>query len=242
MWRIPAVNAEFTGRDQIRAGVKRLKEELWDYLVQTTHPGTIALDGDTATGRAYVLTFGRRRDGGSALCDELADNRATAVLLLVGYPEPAVSIVKSVRRDQRLAQIMIGAPAGQPEFAGWPALLGDDSAAIPFLRYLPQRLSPLGARVETALRERLAQTPSFVAFEGYDTVAVLAGMLRGRSSSPARQASASGNGPGRPSKSQIEIRRNRTASGYSTSREGTRTRLLIRTYLWWIVKVLFTRS
>jgi hypothetical protein len=28
------------------------------------------------------------------------------------------------------------------------------------------------------LRERLAEAPSFVAFEGYDTVAVLAGLLR----------------------------------------------------------------
>jgi hypothetical protein len=114
----------------------------------------------------------------TAVCDELVDNRATALLLLVGHPEPAVSIVKSVRRDPRLAEIMIGAPAGQPEFAEWARLLGDDSAAIPFLRYLPERLSPLGARVETALRERLAEAPSFVAFEGYDTVAVLADVLR----------------------------------------------------------------
>jgi hypothetical protein len=30
-----------------------------------------------------------------AVCDELVDTRATALLLLVGYPEPAVSIVKS---------------------------------------------------------------------------------------------------------------------------------------------------
>ena len=57
-------------------------------------------------------------------------------------------------------------------------VLGDDGAAIPFLRYLPERLGPLGARVETALRERLAEAPSFVAFEGYDTIAVLAEMLR----------------------------------------------------------------
>jgi SnoaL-like domain len=35
--------------------------------VQTTHPGTIQLDGDTASGRAYVLSFGRFRDGGSHL-------------------------------------------------------------------------------------------------------------------------------------------------------------------------------
>ena len=108
--------------------------------------------------------------------------------MLAGYPEPAVSIVRSVRRDQRLAEVMIGAPAGQPEFAEWPTLLGDDGAAIPFLRYLPERLSPLGARVETALRERLAEAPSFVAFEGYDTIAVLADVLRSAGQDRARMA------------------------------------------------------
>ena len=114
----------------------------------------------------------------AAVCGELAASRATALLLLAGHPEPAVPIVRAVRRDQRLAGIMIGAPAGQPEFTEWAALLGGDGAAIPFLRYLPGRLSPAGARAETALRERLAAAPSFVAFEGYDTVAVLAGVLR----------------------------------------------------------------
>jgi ABC-type branched-subunit amino acid transport system substrate-binding protein len=118
----------------------------------------------------------------TAVCDELVRDRTSAVLLLVGFPEPAVSIVKSVRRDQRLAEIMIGAPAGQPEFPEWATLLGDDSVAIPFLRYLPERLGPLGVRVETALRERLSDTPSFVAFEGYDTVAVFADMLRSHGS------------------------------------------------------------
>ena len=67
VWRVPAVNAEFAGREEIRAGIERLKEELWDYLVQATHPGTIELDADTASGRAYVLSFGRFRDGGSHL-------------------------------------------------------------------------------------------------------------------------------------------------------------------------------
>jgi ABC-type branched-subunit amino acid transport system substrate-binding protein len=124
----------------------------------------------------------------TSLCDELVGTRATALLLLVGHPEPAVPIVTSVRRDQRLAEMMMGAPAGQPEFADWATLLGDDSAAIPFLRYLPERLSPLGARVETALRERLAEAPSFVAFEGYDTVAVLADVLRSHGADRARTA------------------------------------------------------
>jgi ketosteroid isomerase-like protein len=67
VWRVPAVNAEYAGREEIRAGIERLKEDLWDYLVQTTHPGMIQLDGDTASGRAYVLSFGRFRDGGSHL-------------------------------------------------------------------------------------------------------------------------------------------------------------------------------
>lgn len=114
----------------------------------------------------------------TAICNELVELRATALLLFVGYPEPAVSIVRSVRRDQRLAGMLIGAPAGQPEFAEWAMLLGDDGNAIPFLRYLPERLSALGVRVEAALRERLAEAPSFVAFEGYDALTVLADVLR----------------------------------------------------------------
>lgn len=115
-----------------------------------------------------------------AMCDVLAGCRASALLLLVGYPEPAVSIVRSVRRDPRLAGILIGAPAGQPELAEWLTLLGTDGAAVPFLRYLPKRLSPLGTRVWKALREWLGEAPSFVAFEGYDTVTVLASVLRCR--------------------------------------------------------------
>ena len=97
-----------------------------------------------------------------------------------------MSIVRSVRRDPRLAGLLIGAPAGQPEFAEWATLLGDDGAGIPFLRYRPERLGPLGARVETALRDRLAAAPSFVAFEGYDTVAVLADVLRSHGADRAR--------------------------------------------------------
>lgn len=113
-----------------------------------------------------------------ALCDALVDHGATALLLLVGDPEPAVPIVRAVRGDQRLAEILIGAPAGQPEFSEWAAALGEDGAGIPFLRYLPERLGPLGERVGKELGERLGEAPSFVAFEGWDTVAVLAAVLR----------------------------------------------------------------
>jgi ketosteroid isomerase-like protein len=65
-WRIPDVNVEFVSRDEIRAGIERA-QGLWEYFVQTTHPGMIQLEGDTAVGRTYVSEFGRLRDGSSQL-------------------------------------------------------------------------------------------------------------------------------------------------------------------------------
>ncbi|WP_284574656.1 ABC transporter substrate-binding protein [Streptomyces sp. 2P-4] len=125
-----------------------------------------------------------------ALCDALAADGATALLLLVGHPEPAVPVVRAVRADRRLDGLLIGAPAGQPEFAGWAAALGADGAGIPFLRYLPDRLGPLGERVAAELRARLGGAPSFVAFEGWDTAAVLAEALRTRGTDRAAVAGA----------------------------------------------------
>ncbi|MBT2212100.1 ABC transporter substrate-binding protein [Actinomadura sp. NEAU-AAG7] len=139
--------------------------------------GTRILRDHLAPRDGTVIEFDMRTLTPTALCDELADSRATALLLLVGNPDPAVPIVKAVRRDRRLAEVLIGAPAGQPELPAWAELLGADGAGIPFLRYLPEHLGPLGARIGTALRERLAETPSFVAFEGYDTITVLAAMM-----------------------------------------------------------------
>ncbi|MGW1158601.1 nuclear transport factor 2 family protein [Streptomyces sp. NPDC002513] len=65
-WRMPHIPVEFVGREEIRAAVERLQEH-WEYFVQTVHPGTIRVEGDTATGRAYVAEFGRMRDGSSHL-------------------------------------------------------------------------------------------------------------------------------------------------------------------------------
>lgn len=152
--------------------------------------GTRVLRDRFAARGGSVVELGMRALAPTAVCDELVGTGATAVLLLVGHPDPAVPIVTSVRRDRRLAGIVIGAPAGQPEFAEWAASLGDEGAAVPFLRYLPERLGPLGARVAKALRERLAEAPSFVAFEGYDTVAVLAEVLRSHGGDRARTAEA----------------------------------------------------
>jgi ketosteroid isomerase-like protein len=66
VWRMPKIPAELTGRDEIRAWGERVPAFV-DYLVQTTHPGTIQLDGDAASGRAYIQELIRLRDGTSEL-------------------------------------------------------------------------------------------------------------------------------------------------------------------------------
>jgi ketosteroid isomerase-like protein len=64
--RMPNIPAELASREEIRAWGERVPA-LVDYLVQTTHPGTIQLDGDTAAGRAYIQELGRGRDGRTEL-------------------------------------------------------------------------------------------------------------------------------------------------------------------------------
>jgi ABC-type branched-subunit amino acid transport system substrate-binding protein len=121
------------------------------------------------------------------LCTELEACGATAVLLLAGFPEPIVSMVKAIRAHERTRHILIGAPAGQPEFAEWKAALGIAGAAVPFLRYMPRALPPLGERVNASLHARLGCTPSFVALEGYDTILVLQEALKFAATRPDRQ-------------------------------------------------------
>jgi ketosteroid isomerase-like protein len=64
--RMPSIPVELAGRGEIRAWGERVPD-LVDCLVQTTHPGTIRLDGDTASGRAYMCELIRLRDGRSEL-------------------------------------------------------------------------------------------------------------------------------------------------------------------------------
>jgi hypothetical protein len=62
----PTSTSSSSAGEEIRAGIERL-QGLWDYFVQTVHPGTIQLEGDTAVGRAYVSGLGHLRDGSSQL-------------------------------------------------------------------------------------------------------------------------------------------------------------------------------
>lgn len=60
--RMPNVPVDLVGRDAI-VGWRERREAFVEYLVQTTHTGSIQLDGDTATGRAYMHELIGLRDG-----------------------------------------------------------------------------------------------------------------------------------------------------------------------------------
>ncbi|GGV27468.1 hypothetical protein GCM10010277_09040 [Streptomyces longisporoflavus] len=64
--RMPDVPVELTGRGAILAGAEQLQSRL-DFFVQTTHPGTIQIDADRASGRAYIQELVRTLDGRQGL-------------------------------------------------------------------------------------------------------------------------------------------------------------------------------
>jgi ketosteroid isomerase-like protein len=64
--RLAHAYAGAVGREDMRAGGGQL-QALLDYTMQTTHPGTTVLDGDTASGRAYISELTSFRDGRSEL-------------------------------------------------------------------------------------------------------------------------------------------------------------------------------
>jgi len=64
--RMPHAHVELFGWDQMRAFGRR-RDAMVEYFVQNTHPGAIRLDGDTASGRAYLSEVIRLRDGSSHL-------------------------------------------------------------------------------------------------------------------------------------------------------------------------------
>jgi ketosteroid isomerase-like protein len=51
--RLPHAPAAASGREDIRTRVERLQRQ-WEYFVQATQPGIVALDGDTAVGLVYL--------------------------------------------------------------------------------------------------------------------------------------------------------------------------------------------
>jgi ketosteroid isomerase-like protein len=64
--RMPHINTQLVSQKEIRAAVEQL-QGLWSYFVQLNFLGTIQLEGDTASGRAYISELGELHDGSSHL-------------------------------------------------------------------------------------------------------------------------------------------------------------------------------
>jgi ABC-type branched-subunit amino acid transport system substrate-binding protein len=107
-----------------------------------------------------------------------AESRSIA-LLLVGYPQPLEAIVRALAdRGLLTGALALGDPAGRAIFPDWWATAGEHGATASFLSYqLPGRLTQKGWQAAAAFYERQGREPSFVALEGYDTIAVLAHAL-----------------------------------------------------------------
>ncbi len=124
-----------------------------------------------------IVEFDTQLIAPAELCDKVIESRVTAVLLLIGYPDPVIPLVKTIRNDARLKNILIGAPAGQPEFNGWVNSLGRNGSSIPFLRYMPKKLNSLGQYAFEEIHKVLHEKPSFVALEGYDAIHLLSRIM-----------------------------------------------------------------
>lgn len=151
--------------------VARTASIYWDAGVSVLRGALKAVDGD-------VVEIDVSDISAAELCERLAATPTSALLLLVGAPEPFAAIVRQVREDCRWSATFLGAPAGQAELAATHAILGRQGAGIPFLQYLPDQLSEAGEEVMRRLRGRLGETPSFVALEGYDAAKVIGELLR----------------------------------------------------------------
>ncbi len=64
--RMPNIPAESVGPEEIRMQGERL-QQAWQFFVQTTHDGPIRLNGDAASGRAYLHEIARTTDGREGL-------------------------------------------------------------------------------------------------------------------------------------------------------------------------------
>jgi len=113
------------------------------------------------------------------IIDSLGAIGASSLLLLLGFPEPVTSIVRTVRNNRNFDHVLLGAPAGQPEFAQWHRNLGLFGTGVPFLRYVPTNQSSVAMDAFQELRRLYRREPSFVALEGLDSALVVADLLRG---------------------------------------------------------------
>ncbi len=162
-----------------------------DYLCSQGHTQVATLYSDSLywTQGMKILEARLAQHGGSLTAFEYSDaafaelqrfllsGRASSVLLLLGHPDPIVSVLRSLRSESLLQDILIGTPAGQSELKLWHEELGTLGNEVSFLQYLPQSLSPLGQTATEKMTLEGYTSPPFVYLEGYDSALVVADLL-----------------------------------------------------------------
>jgi len=98
------------------------------------------------------------------------------LLLLMAYPEPLRAVVREAHKHGLVPPAcFLGDPAGRTVFPDWWEITASDAIQIPFLSYArPDRPTGNGKRVSMEFIKQYGREPTFVAFEGYDSVLVLA--------------------------------------------------------------------
>jgi ABC-type branched-subunit amino acid transport system substrate-binding protein len=98
------------------------------------------------------------------------------LLLLMAFPEPLRSVVGEAHNHGLVPPAcFLGDPAGRSVFPDWWEIAGTGATEVPFLSYArPDRPTDNGRRISMDFKAQYGREPTFVAFEGFDSVLVLA--------------------------------------------------------------------
>jgi ABC-type branched-subunit amino acid transport system substrate-binding protein len=98
------------------------------------------------------------------------------LLMLVAYPEPFISIAReAIRCGLGPPKCFLGDPAGRVAYVGESSGVDTHAIQVPFLSYArPHRPTEEGQRISQEFQHRFGRVPTFVAFEGYDSILVIA--------------------------------------------------------------------
>jgi ABC-type branched-subunit amino acid transport system substrate-binding protein len=98
------------------------------------------------------------------------------LLMLVAYPEPFVSLAREARKHGlRPPACFLGDPAGRVAYQDRWGGADTDAMPVPFLSYMrSDHPTEEGRRISKQFKGRFGREPTFVAYEGYDSVLVFA--------------------------------------------------------------------
>jgi ABC-type branched-subunit amino acid transport system substrate-binding protein len=98
------------------------------------------------------------------------------LLMLVAYPEPFVSLAREASEHGLVPPAcFLGDPAGRVACQDQWGVVGTGAMSVPFLSYLQSEHSTAeGQRISKEFKGRFGREPTFVAYEGYDSVLVFA--------------------------------------------------------------------